>query len=721
MSQDDVTVSIPVPRHREPADADGHVLLDPPSESLSDSLDTASDRVAWQLAVDAAGVGAFVWDLATDRLRWDERLLELFGLDQESFGGTIDAFNQCVHPDDRARVSDSLGRAVAACGDYEAEYRVLLPDGAIRWIEARGRVLPDRPGGPAARLVGAAYDTTAAREGDTRIGRLLESMSSAFFQLDEEWRFTYVNSEAERLLGAGRGQLVGQSLWDAFPDAVGSTFGSHYREAVSSGRTVSFEAHYPPPLDAWVEVRAWPSPEGLAVYFVDISSRREAQDARDRSAHRLALLASVSEALITTLDPTECVSRLATLLVPELADWCVVTLVEDPHASTWPRGLRDVAWSHADPAMAPTLESYASLRLRSLSESSDLSRAVRETGAGLLASDTSEAVAAFLSPGPARDRLLELAPTSGVVVPLRARERTVGVVSLFRGDGRPSFSAADQALLEDIASRAALALDNARLYASQRDVAEALQRSMLTEPPQPDHLQIATRYAPAGEAARIGGDWYDAFLQQSRGPGGHDLVVVVGDVVGHDVEAAAAMGQVRGLLRGIAVHSGYAPAAVLSGVDEVMQSLRLETTATAVVARIERHPRPGAHAGEEVVLRWAHAGHPPGLLLSPDGSVSRLVHASGNDLLLGLDPHTPRAEGVAFLAPGSTLLFYTDGLVERRDRDVDDGIDALADLLHDLAPGTQDLEELCDRLIAGMIDDKPEDDVALLVVRLTPS
>ena len=351
MPQDDVTVSIPVPRHRDPADARPDVLLD--------SLDAASDRVAWQLAVDAAGVGAFVWDIAADRLRWDGRLLELFGLDEGSFGGNIEAFNRCVHPDDLARVGGALERAVATCGEFEAEYRVVLPDGAVRWIEARGRALAERPGGPAEHLVGAAYDTTAVREGEARIGRVLESMSSAFFQLDADWRFTYVNSEAERLLGAGRAQLIGESIWEAFPAAVGSEFETHYRGAVSSGSPASFEAHYPPPLDGWYEVRAWPSPEGLAVYFVDITARREAQHALDRSAHRLALLASVSEALTSTLDATEGVSRLATLLVPELADWCLVTLVEDRHAPDWRRGLRDVAWTHADPAMVETLHDYA--------------------------------------------------------------------------------------------------------------------------------------------------------------------------------------------------------------------------------------------------------------------------------------------------------------------------------------------------------------------------
>ncbi len=717
MSEDDVKLSIPVQRHREAVATFPDALLD--SVDSLDSLDAVSDRVAWRLAVDAAGVGAFVWDLHTDRLRWDGRLIELFGLDEQTFGGTIEAFNQCVHPDDRTRVSQALARAIATCGDYEAEYRAVLPDGRVRWIEARGRALAGRPGGPAERLVGAAYDTTTVREGEARIGRVLESMSSAFFQLDDDWRFTYVNSEAERLLGAGRAHLLGQSIWDAFPASVGSAFEDHYRHAVSAGRPVSFEAHYPPPLDAWFEVRAWPSPEGLGVYFVDISSRREAQEAVDRSAHRLALLASVSEALISTLDPTESVSRLATLLVPELADWCLVTLVEEPHSVSWPRGLRDVAWSHVDPVMAGTLESYASLRIAALTSSSFLSRAIREARSILLPCDAASRVAEVLASDGARDRLRELNPASAVFVPLKARGRMVGVVSVFRGAGRPAFTTDDQTLLEDIGARAALALDNARLYAAQRDVAETLQRSMLTEPPQADHLQIVTRYAPAGDAARIGGDWYDAFLQQSRGPGGHDVVVVVGDVVGHDVEAAAAMGQLRSLLRGLAVHSGYAPAAILSGVDAVMQSLRLETTATAVVARLERHPRPGAHAGEEVVLRWAHAGHPPALLLGPDGDLTRLGDVGGNDLLLGFDPDTHRAEGARFVEPGSILLFYTDGLVERRDRDVDDGIDALAGLLRDLAPRSHDLEELSDQLLAGMIGEKPEDDVALVLVRLT--
>lgn len=683
------------------------------------ALDARSDRLAWRLAVEAAGVGAFVWDLVTGDLRWDGRLLELFGLDEGSFGGTIEAFNQCLHPDDLGRVSDALQSAIATCGDYQSEYRIVLPDGTLRWIEARGHAFPDAPGGPPVRLVGAAYDTTHVHDREARVGRVLESMSSAFYQLDEEWRFTYVNSEAERLLGSSRLGLIGASIWEAFPAAVGSAFEEHYRGAVASGDPVTFEAYYPLPLDGWYEVRAWPSPEGLAVYFVDITARRTAQEALDRSAHRLALLASVSESLTATLDPTEGVSRLATQLVPELADWCLVTFVEDPHAADWRRGLRDVGWSHRDPAMEETLRDYAALRLRAMTDSSYLAQAIRDMRPVLMESSATEAVAAVLEPGAARDRLRQLAPFSAAVVPLRARGRTVGVVSVFRDIHRTPFTTDDVTLLEDIGARAALALDNARLYESQRDVSEALQRSMLTAPPHREGLQVATRYTPAGEAARIGGDWYDAFLQGDGVSTPPDIVVVVGDVVGHDVEAAAAMGQVRGLLRGIAVHSGDAPAAILSGLDTVMQSLQLQTTATAVVARFEHVRSPGGDSAE-VLLRWSHAGHPPALLVDPDGIVTRLADADANDLLLGFDPAADRHEGAVALEPGATLVLYTDGLVERRDRDIEDGIEALERLLGQVAPTTADLDQLCDHLLGGMASEEQEDDVALLVVRWAP-
>lgn len=675
---------------------------------MSDVPGAEIDRLAWRLAVDAAGVGAFEWDLVTGELRWDDRLLELFGLDERSFDSTIEAFNERVHPEDLDRVSEALRKAVETCGEYAAEYRVITPAGAVRWVSARGRALADRPGGPAVQLLGAAYDTTAVQEGEARVARVLESMPTAFFQLDRAWRFVYVNSEAERLLGMTRTDMVGGSIWELFPASLDSDFETYYRQAIDSGVPVAFDAYYPPPLAAWYEVRAWPSPDGLSVYFIDVTARHAAQEELDRAARRGELLAGVTEALSGTLDATEGVSRLASLLVPALADWCLVTLVEDVGVD-WRQRLRDVGWEHADPISRDTLRRYAELRLPAMTDDSYLVRALTSADPIVIAADATEEVASVLVPGEARNLLRDLAPASAVVVPLRGPDRTVGVLSAFRGRHRAAFSAEEQALLNDIASRAGLALDNARLYAEQRHVAEALQRSLLTEPPQTEHLQIGVRYQPAAEAAQVGGDWYDAFVL--AGPA-TDTVVVVGDVVGHDVAAAGAMGQVRGLLRGIAAHSGATPAEVVRGVDAVMDTLRVETTATVVVASL------ACPDDEGVRLRWSNAGHPPPLLVSPGGEVTVLQGPDGNDLLLGFDPDTVRHEHGARLPVGGTLLLYTDGLVERRTQVIDDGIAALARHLAELASAGTPLEELCDQLLDRMLPDRLEDDVALLAVRL---
>ena len=194
---------------------------------------------------------------------------------------------------------------------------------------------------------------------------------------------------------------------------------------------------------------------------------------------------------------------------------------------------------------------------------------------------------------------------------------------------------------------------------------------MLTEPPEPDHAEIAVRYLPAAEAARVGGDWYDAFLQ----PGGTTMLVI-GDVVGHDTEAAAAMGQLRSLLRGIATYSDAPPVEVLRGLDASMATLRVGTLATAAVARFEQTPE---EVGRGVTrMRWANAGHLPPLVINADGSVAELAPWVG-DLMLGVDPTAQRHESVVTLDRGATVLLYTDGLVERRDADLDQGLLRLPD------------------------------------------
>jgi serine phosphatase RsbU (regulator of sigma subunit)/PAS domain-containing protein/anti-sigma regulatory factor (Ser/Thr protein kinase) len=670
--------------------------------------DYADRQVVWQLALDAAQIGTFDWDLRSDRLVWDDRLLELFGLDRDSFGGSIAAFNASVHPEDLPRVTAALAGAIESCGHYDAEYRVELPDGEVRWIAARGRALAG-PAGTAVRVLGAAYDTTPVQEGEARVARVLEAMPSAFFQLDRQWRFRYVNARAERLLGRSREELVGGLIWELFPDAVDSDFERRYRRVAATGEPEAFDAYYPPPLDAWYDVRAWPSPDGLSVYFVDVTARYAAQARAEATAERNALLAGVTAELTGTLDAEEAVGRLAPLVVPSLADWCVVTTVLSDAPGDWRDRLRDVGWWHADPELRPVVDRYAQLRIGALTDESFVARALTAQQPVVVASDAARKVGAVLVPGEAHDIFERLDPFAAVVVQLRSRDRTLGLLTVFRGPGRVPFAPDELETLTEVAARAGLALDNARLFAEQRDLAEGLQRSLLTPPPETDRLEVVVRYEPAAVAAQVGGDWYDAFHQREGG-----TVVVIGDVVGHDTAAAAAMGQVRGLLRGIAVHSGEGPAAVLRGVDEVMTTLQVDTTATAVVARLE--------VAEELsdgptLLRWSNAGHPPPVLIGPDGAV-RLLDGGSPDLLLGLDPATDRVEQSVALAPGSTLLLYTDGLIERREQSLDAGLDHLVRVVADLASADASLQHLCDRLLERLLPERPEDDVAVVAVRL---
>jgi PAS domain S-box-containing protein len=672
-----------------------------------------ADQVLWQLAMDAAGVGAFDWNLATGELRWDDRLLELFGMDRQSFGGTIESFNQSLHPDDRVRVTQALQQAVEDCAEYAAEYRVVLPDGAVRWIAARGRAVCDEFGG-GTRLLGAAFDTTAVQEGEARLARVLESMTSAFFSLDRSWRFTYVNVEAERLLGRPRHELVGGDIWELFPAAVGSEFETHYRRAMEGDEAVTFEAYYPPPLDGWYEVRGWPSPEGLSVYFVEITEQRAAREQIEVAARRTALLAKVAAELNETLDTRQAVGRLADLVVPDFADWCLVTMVRsEPEESVdWRRALEDVGSAHHDPQKVVIVEELAELRISAATDESRLAKVIRSDEPIVVPELDARILDEVFGHGRARECLDLLAPSAALFIPLRARGRVVGVLNLFRSQGSKAFDDADVATLREMADRAALALDNTRLYAAQRELAEGLQRSMLTEPPAPDHVEVAVRYLPAAQVAQVGGDWYDAFLQEDGA-----MVVVIGDVVGHDTAAAAAMGQVRNLVRAIGVHSGDSPEHVLVGVDRAMQILLMDTTATAIVARLEQTTDEKERGTTRV--RWSNAGHPPPLVVNPDGSVAELA-TTDSDLLLGLDPSTRRVESVVTLDRGATLLLYTDGLVERRGQNLDAGIAKLRDTLSELAGDDPTLDELCNAVLARMFPDRADDDVALLAVRLHP-
>jgi serine phosphatase RsbU (regulator of sigma subunit) len=249
------------------------------------------------------------------------------------------------------------------------------------------------------------------------------------------------------------------------------------------------------------------------------------------------------------------------------------------------------------------------------------------------------------------------------------------------------------------------------LYVRSRSVlraAETLQRSLLTEPVHPTGFKLAVRYVPAAHESHVGGDWYDVFDR----PDG-STTLVIGDVVGHDSRAAAAMGQLRGILRGIAYAGSGGPAEMLRQLDTAIAGLGLGVMATVLVGRLERLGAPE----EGSRLRWATAGHLPPLLLTPDGT----VHPLDTDLpglLLGVDPTRLRTDHEVLLEPGSTLLLYTDGLVERRDQVFDDGIEQLVKALPELSD--RSVDDLCDELLTRLLPGIAEDDVALVAVCLRP-
>ena len=262
-----------------------------------------------------------------------------------------------------------------------------------------------------------------------------------------------------------------------------------------------------------------------------------------------------------------------------------------------------------------------------------------------------------------------------------------------------------------IASALTQALDRVRIHeaerraaAAERGLSEALQRSLLTKPIEPDHLQVAVRYLPAAEQAQVGGDWYDSFLL----PDG-TLTMVIGDVTGHDREAAAAMAQLRNLLRGVAFTLIKPPGLVLGGLDQAMYGLAVDAFATAIVAQVDRD---GSAGRGMRTLRWSNAGHPPPILIRQGGSAQLLEKTP--DLLLGLGGEQDRGDHETPLAPGDSVVFYTDGLVERRGAPLSSGLTWLTGVLAKCQG--MNAEEICDRIL-GALDGTVEDDIALLVLR----
>ena len=455
--------------------------------------------------------------------------------------------------------------------------------------------------------------------------------------------------------------------------------------------------------------RAWTPKElaGLADLAAACSSelrlriaRELAEEARRtaESAHdQLAMLAELTDTLVGTLDIDEAVAPLAAALTPRLCDWCLVTLMDQAG------NVRRVAASHRDPGSVADILRFAELMVSGLGAKSAVlavqrtGRPIRRAGQSpesILERTTTDAEMSEIA------RRLGYAAFLIVAITAPVSRRTLGSITLVNGSHRPPFTDSDERTAVDVGRRAGLAVDNSRLYRQQRHVAEVLQQSMLTDLPDIADVELHARYLPAQDGAAVGGDWYDAFAQ----PDG-SVMLAVGDVSGHDIEAAATMGQLRNLVRGDAYARDDEPGPLLTHLDRAVQGLRVPTAATAVLARLRRDR-------DDYSVSFSNAGHPPPILLRPDGDVDVWWEAA--EPLLGLHPRATRATHRRSVPSGSTLLLYTDGLVEDPAQLIDEGIGRIVGVLRGNAgvPG----EELCSRLIGAA--SRRADDIALLLIRV---
>jgi len=729
------------------------------------------------VALEASSIGTWERDLRTGSIDWDERCAALFGLDGPTrFESEEFMESRFVHRDDAAALQDAMQEAMQQHGQFTAEFRAITVDGSVRWMVARGRLVTDSRGEPV-RLLGTILDVTDARrqaaqrlsamqrataiaevaaelakatkmedlpEIVQRGAQVLGAESSALAVFDPDGgplRLHMTNRLTDEVQGHVEYPVAGVEM--ELDDNQATQYAAmHGRRVLLADREEAI-ARFPSMregmeilhieavaalplrvegrnLGAFVPLWSTPHPfasddvevlEALAAQIALSVSRLQADTERAAAViamreanQRLRLLAEAGRILSGTLDIDQQVRELAELVVPDLADWCWLVVVDEQGR------LHDMASAHRDPSRREEVAAYVRSMVGVMTDEAS-ARVVTATGRPMTVTSVDwSRVERVLPDAGVREALARLGVGSGSVVPLVARGQTLGALGLFNREERGPLSPAQVDTAIEIGLRAGLALHHARLFGQQRDLADALQRSMLTAPPEPDHSHIVVRYVPAAAGAEIGGDWYDAFLQPTGA-----TVIAIGDVVGHDTRAAAAMGQVRGLLRGIGYSSGAAPAEVLTELDRAIEGLALDTMATALVARLEQDAD-DLRAGQ-VRLRWSSAGHPPPAILTPDGK-ALLLDDEAPELLLGVAPDTKRREYVTVLEAGSTILLYTDGLVERRDRDLDAGTAELVEVLR--ACAGLSLEDLCDEVLERLFLPDAQDDVAMLGLRLHP-
>jgi PAS domain S-box-containing protein len=573
-------------------------------------------------------------------------------------------------------------------------------------------------------FAGYVRDLTERRrseEAQRRLALIVESSEDAILSKDRNGIITSWNAGAELLYGYTAEEAIGHSIQLIIPpqrkdderkilDSVLADERMEHYETIrvrKDGTRVDVALSISPIKDAAGTI------VGASVIAHDNTERKRAEEQRLRllqmeqesrlrmqqAERRASFLAEAQAFLSSSLDYVTTLENLARLSVPYLADWCLVDVVN-------PDGkVERLATAHMDPEK----EAFAR-ELQQRYPRTDLEQGAHAAldggGSTLVSEITDEQLARTAHDEEHLQILRELGFHSAIIVPLKARDRAIGAITLLSAESGRQFDEEDLALAEDLANRAAIAVDNARLYGERSYIASTLQQSLMPDNlPEIPGVELAARYRAAGEGAEAGGDFYDIYRSGESTWG-----LAIGDVRGKGPRAAAVTALTRYTLRTAAL-SQVAPSRILATLNEAMLRQRSDDRFCTVAYASIEPTRDG------VRLRLGVGGHPLPLLLRRDGTVER-VGSPGT--LIGLVPDPDITDDTVDLSPGESLILYTDGVSEARSEE--DGLfgeERLIDLLRDCAD--QDavhIAELIEQRVLEFQDHGDGDDLAVLVMRV---
>ena len=635
---------------------------------------------------------------------------ELLGWDREDVvGKPFEVLFADKHRDTAARLLDT----VLSGDDAREAFEAVAADGSAVPLDVVMVGLRDGDG----HLVILAFATSSADLSRVRydaavLDSLFEQFPVGIVVLDAEGRYVRLNRALERINGLTAEAVLGHRISEMLP-GLDPRLAEIPDEVLRDGIPV-IDAQYGGTTPASDDKRVWSvsysrleGPDGAALglsgLVIDVTDRHRAALEARATRERLALVNRAGSRMGTALDVERTAVELAEVVVPDFADAVVVEIKEQvfderigPVGPAWPA-----------PVKRRRVLVYAGGPMPEL---------VRARDAGPLAQDPefhAEQLAgrARLWRGqfPAEplvgldgSPLMEPPRQPFIVAPMLAREALLGTAYYFRNADRAPFEPEDVEVAEEVTTRAAVSIDNGRLYFRERSTALMLQRALLPQRiPRTPGVEVAYRYLPGSVGSEVGGDWFDV-IQLS----GSRVALVVGDVMGIGVRAAGIMGQFRTAARTLAALD-LSPAQVLHQMDELGASLSENHLATCIYAVYD--PSTGK-------LAMSRAGHPPPLLLGPDGSVGGLDVPPSPPLGVGGGAYRSWVfETKEFDIPDrSRIAFYTDGMVEDKGRDIDEGIGQLAAVLTNCPPDS--LEECCDAVIEvlGVTGDKADDATFLL-------